>query len=79
MYKIYQFYVQPFNGSYPPVELGPDPVHFGKTLCLIFTQYTKYDLKDGREWNEDAKKEYADVVIIQCRILFYWKNTDHVK
>lgn len=62
-----------------PSSLDPTLCTSGKHVCLIFTQYTKYDLKDGREWNEDAKKEYADVVIIQCRILFYWKNTDHVK
>lgn len=47
-----------------PSSLDPTLCAPGNHVCLVFTQYTKYNLKNGREWDEEAKKEYANVVII---------------
>lgn len=52
-----------------PSSLDPTLCTLGKHVCLIFTQYTKYNLKNGRKWNEETKKEYADVVIILCSVI----------
>ncbi|KAK7602288.1 hypothetical protein V9T40_009729 [Parthenolecanium corni] len=45
-----------------PSSLDPTLCSSGKHVCLIFSQYTKYNLKNGREWNDETKKEYADLV-----------------
>ncbi len=34
----------------------------GHHICLFFTQYTPYTLKDGRKWNEEVKEEYAQLI-----------------
>ncbi len=31
----------------------------GHHVCLFFTQYTPYALKNGKEWNEETKEDYA--------------------
>lgn len=34
----------------------------GHHVCLFFTQYTPYGLRGGRNWDAEAKEEYANVV-----------------
>ncbi len=34
----------------------------GHHVCLFFTQYTPYKLKGGREWDEEAKERYAQLI-----------------
>lgn len=61
-----------------PSSLDPTLCSSGKHVCLIFSQYTKYNLKNGREWNDETKKEYADLVIILWNIILI-KNIVLVK
>lgn len=34
----------------------------GNHVCLLFTQYTLFDLKNGKTWNDQTKAEYANQV-----------------
>ena len=60
------FYVTNWSVFRPVIELTiPSSVDRsivdkeGTHVGLIFSQYTPYQLADGRKWDEDAKNEYA--------------------
>nr|XP_018904495.1 PREDICTED: pyridine nucleotide-disulfide oxidoreductase domain-containing protein 2-like [Bemisia tabaci] len=38
--------------------ISPDGAH----VCLVFSQFTKYSLANGRVWDEDTKNAYAQIV-----------------
>ncbi|GAB6025453.1 Pyridine nucleotide-disulfide oxidoreductase domain-containing protein 2, variant 2 [Chamberlinius hualienensis] len=39
--------------------LAPEGCH----VCHMFTQYAPYHLADGRQWNDDVKQEYLNIVL----------------
>ncbi len=45
-----------------PSSLDPTLCPEGKHVCLMFTQYTPYTLKNDQVWDDKTKKEYADLV-----------------
>ena len=38
-----------------------NPTCSGHHVCLLFTQYAPYNLKDG-VWDDQAKEDYANIV-----------------
>ncbi|XP_066277356.1 pyridine nucleotide-disulfide oxidoreductase domain-containing protein 2-like [Branchiostoma lanceolatum] len=45
-----------------PSSLDPTIAPPGCHVVTLFTQYTPYHRKDGREWDDEARNEYADRV-----------------
>ncbi|KAI8512502.1 Pyridine nucleotide-disulfide oxidoreductase domain-containing protein 2 [Branchiostoma belcheri] len=45
-----------------PSSLDPTIAPAGCHVVTLFTQYTPYHRKDGREWDDQARNEYADRV-----------------
>ncbi|XP_071827699.1 pyridine nucleotide-disulfide oxidoreductase domain-containing protein 2-like isoform X1 [Apostichopus japonicus] len=45
-----------------PSTVDPTLAPEGHHVLSFFTQYTPYHLSNGREWDEETKKAYADIV-----------------
>jgi len=45
-----------------PSSLDATLAPAGHHVCLVFTQYAPYTL-EGREWDEEARREYGDIVV----------------
>ncbi|XP_065224722.1 pyridine nucleotide-disulfide oxidoreductase domain-containing protein 2-like [Planococcus citri] len=45
-----------------PSSLDPTLCPEGNHVCLIFSQYTMYNLKNGQSWDRQTKDEYAKLV-----------------
>lgn len=44
-----------------PSTVDPTLAPEGHHVLSFFTQYTPYHLSNGREWDEETKKAYADI------------------
>lgn len=53
---------QPLIELVIPSSLDPTLAPPGSHVGLLFTQYTPYHRKDGRNWDDGAREEYAETV-----------------
>ena len=52
-----------FYESFYVPSLDPTIAPPGKHVCLLFTQYTPYTLKNGDSWHDEVTREkYADLI-----------------
>ena len=62
MTSVIFFYTNFYESFYVP-SLDPTIAPPGKHVCLLFTQYTPYTLKNGDSWHDEVTREkYADLI-----------------
>ena len=61
-----------------PSSLDPTLAPEGHHVVLLFTQYTPYNLAEGKTWTDEERNKYADtglfVSMNQCVLYRYLKD-----
>ena len=68
-----------------PSSLDPTVAPEGCHVISLFTQYTPYELKDGKQWDQDMKDLYCDrgkqwrlnEKMGNCTFILYKTNGQH--